>query len=69
MQKQSIGQNARNAIDFSVGSVLISPLLSLFMTSRLVYQTYVSTSYSYHSDSPYCQWKQTNKNVGHLISC
>ena len=57
MQKQSMGQNTRNAIDFLLVRSLISPLVSQFMTLRLVYQTCVSTRYSYHPDSPYCQWK------------
>lgn len=57
MQKQSMGQSTRKAIEFPWVRFLISPLVSLFMTSKLVYQTYVSTRYSKHPDSPYGQWK------------
>lgn len=44
-----MGQNTRKAMEFLLVRTLISPLVSLFLTSRLVYQTYVSTRYSKHS--------------------
>lgn len=48
MQKQSVGQNTRNAIDFILVRSLMPPLVSLFITSRLVYHACVSSRYSYH---------------------
>lgn len=48
MQNQSMGQDTWNAIDFSSEVSHLSLGLYVFMTSRLVYQTYVSTRYSYH---------------------
>lgn len=66
MQKDSMGQNTRKVIEFLLLGFLIPPLASQFMTSRLVYQTYVSTRYCKHPNSCYSQ-RRTQMGPLYLI--